>query len=95
MVMEHNEHEKRFNQLILEVMDMSYHQAEDRLREISQILGDPGISVDETTQLLRYSRHLADYCKSFLEPDTSLPLVIEQDKAGNPVGLRNLDLVED
>ncbi|MDE2738256.1 MAG: hypothetical protein OXH47_01905, partial [Paracoccaceae bacterium] len=74
---------------------MSYHQAEDRLREISQILGDPGISVDETTQLLRYSGHLADHCKSFLVPDTSPPKVIELDKSGKPVGLRNLDLVED
>lgn len=95
MVVKQNEHEQLYNQLILEVMDMGYHQAEDRLREISQILGDPGISVDETTQLLRYSRHLADYCKSFLEPDTSPPQVIELDKTGNPVGLRNLDLVED
>ena len=95
MSVEQNEHVKRYTLLIMEIPDMSYHQAEDRLREISQILGNPGISVDETTQLLRYSRHLVDYCKSFLETDTSPPQVIELDKAGNPVGLRNLDLVED
>lgn len=95
MLVEQNEHEKKYTQLIMGIPDMSYYQAEERLREISQILGDPGISVDETIQLLRYSRHLVDYCKSFLEPDTSPPRVIELDKTGNPVGLRYLDLVEE
>ncbi len=87
--------ETKYTQLILGIHEMGYLQAQDRLKEISQILGDPDIPVEETTQLLRYSNHLADYCKSFLVPDTNPPQVIELDTSGQPIGLRDLDLAED
>lgn len=87
--------ESKYTSLIMEIHELGYQQAQERLKEISQILGDPDISVDETTQLLRYSKHLAEYCKSFLVPDTNPPQVIALDKSGQPIGLRDLDLAED
>ncbi len=87
--------EAKYNQLILGILEMGYQQAQDRLKEISRILGNPEISVEEATQLLRYSKHLADYCKSYLVPDTTPPQVITLDKSGEPIGLRDLDLARD
>ncbi len=86
--------ETRYNRLILDIFELSYHQAQERLAEISRVLGNPGTPVEETTQLLRYSKHLVDHCKSFLEADTTPPQVVTLDRTGTPVGLRNLDLDE-
>ena len=87
--------EAKYTRLILAIPELGYLQAQDRLKEISQFLGTPDISVEETTQLVRYSHHLADYCKSNLVPHTNPPQVIELNSSGQAIGLRNLDLGED
>ena len=73
MAQEQEALETKYTQFIMNIPELDYHKAQDRLKDISQILGDPDIPVEETTQLLRYSNHLVDDCKSFLVPDTNTP----------------------
>ena len=83
--------QQKYDQLNKEILTLGFTNAMSRLHRISQVIGSPDRTLEETLFMYQYAHHLIDYCQTFLEVNETPPKVVLLDQSRSPTMLRDLD----